>query len=197
MVVLELLVLWGVRVREVVMRMTCVMRPPTPAVPTDYWQREDVEAKEAKVVLAALVDAECKVVVAVMVKTAHVVRVAPGLVAEGALAAEAAKEVQAALEGLVGTAVLVTILSSFAQKNSSEQLFQIQTEELVVTPALAVMEGLLAQTEPAASPARKLRLSIVRRRLQLMGNVRLIRTTWALVKAVPMGLKAASIIRWI
>jgi hypothetical protein len=119
------------------------------------------------------------------------------MVAEGALAAEAAKEVQAALEGLVGTAVLVTILSSFAQKNSSEQLFQIQTEELVVTPALAVMEGLLAQTEPAASPARKLRLSIVRRRLQLMGNVRLIRTTWALVKAVPMGLKAASIIRWI
>ena len=92
-------------------------------------------------VLVVLAVAVRKVVAGVMEQTAHAIRVAQATVAEAALAAGVVKAARAEWEDPVAMAVRVTILRSFAPKNSLEQLAQIQTEELAVSLAAPVREA--------------------------------------------------------
>ena len=123
-------------------------------------------------VLVDLAAADRKVVAEVLAKTAPVVRAAQATAAEVVLVAEVGKEARAESEDPVAMAVRVTTSPFIAPPVSWGRFFQIQTEEEAASLASPVTEAHRALTEPVESPARKLRRSIVRRLLRLMGNAR-------------------------
>ena len=134
----------------------------------NFTQMEARAGKEAKVVLADLAGEAQKVAVEEMAKTADALKAAQGMEDEAVRGVAAEKAGKAEWEVLAATVVGERIFRLLAPATLLGQLFLTQAAEAGASRARQGLVGHPESTELVESLARKLRRSIVPRRLPSM-----------------------------